>query len=305
MDALQFFFDNVLINPMLNILVGLYDLLFNQFGLAIIVFTIAVRVATLPLHMKQINQIRSMQALQPRMKELQERYKNDPQRRSRETMQMYRSAGVNPLGCLGPMLVQFPIWIALYQALLNSLGTTPDHLVGLSQRLYSWNPVADAAIPLSANFLWLDLANPDPTPLLPVLVGASTWAQQRMTTMPSTDERQAQTNRMMQWMFPLMLGFLAFSFPSGLALYWTVSNVIGVVTQYFITKDLSPLLIRRSTPVPEPLPAQLAGEPPPKEIEQDGSTRSVRKNRRRSNRGGPEGTRRKAGRGRSRDIKPR
>ena len=304
-----FFFDNILVNPMVNILVVLYTILFSNFGLSIISFTIIVRLATMPLTLKQTRQMKAMTGLQPRMREIQERYAKDAQRKSQEVMRLYREAGVNPLGCLGPMIIQLPIWIGLYQALLKSLGTNPDDLVGLSQRLYAWNPVADTIAPLNSNFLWLDLANPDPTPLvLPILVGVSTWAQQKMTTMPSVDERQASTNKMMLWMMPLMLGFFALSFPSGLALYWTVSNLIGVATQYFITRDLSPLIPNfgkaKPAPVPEPAP-QPVQELEPKEIESDGNTRSVRKNRRRSNRGGAERARRKPGRGRGRNINPR
>ena len=298
-------FDNVLVNPMLNILVVLHDILFSNFGMSIIIFTVMVRLVTLPLMLKQTKQMKAMQSLQPRMKEIQERHAKDPQKRSQEMMRLYREGGVNPLGCLGPMVIQLPIWIGLYQALLKALGTNPDDLVGLSQRLYSFNPVADTIAPLSAGFLWLDLANPDPTPILPVLVGVSTWAQQKMTMMPTADPRQSSTNNMMLWMMPIMLAFFAFTFPSGLALYWVVSNLFGVVLQGFITRDWSPLIpsFAKPTPVPETAP-QAARELETKEIESDGGT-DIRKNRRRSNRGGPQRVRRKAGRSRSRNIKPR
>ena len=125
-----FIFDNVLVNPMLNALVVLYSILFSNFGLSIIVFTVLVRLATMPLHLKQINQMRKMQVLQPRMKEIQARNAKDPKKRSADMMGLYKEAGVNPLGCLGPMVIQLPIWIGLYQALLKALGTHPDGLVG-------------------------------------------------------------------------------------------------------------------------------------------------------------------------------
>ena len=297
------FFDNIMVDPMLNILVVLYRLLFNNFGLSIIVFTVIVRLATLPLHLRQIKQMRAMQGLQPKIKEIQTRYTKDPQKRSAETFKLYKEAGVNPLGCLGPMFIQLPIWIGLYQGLLKSLGTNPDDLVGLTQRLYSWNPIADSVVPLNSSFFGLDLANPDPTPILPVLVGVSTWVQQKMTMMPNPDPKQQTTNTMMLWMMPLMLAFFAFTFPSGLALYWTVSNVIGVAIQYFVTGDWSPLFAK-ATPLPEPA-TEPAKQTEPEEIESDGSTRSVRKNRRGGNRGSPEGARRKPRRSRSRNTKPR
>ena len=301
--TVTFFFDNILVNPMLNILVVLYSFLFSNFGLSIIIFTVIVRLVTLPLTLKQLHQMRAMMALQPRMKDMQTRYAKDPQRRSQEMMRLYREAGVNPLGCLGPMVIQLPIWIGLYQALLKTLGTTPDHLVGLAQRVYSWNPVGDTIVPLNSNFFGLDLANPDPTPILPVLVGASTWLQQKMTTMPAADPRQSSTNAMMLWMMPIMLAFFAFTFPSGLSLYWVVSNLVGVALQYFITRDLSPLF-SKSTPAPEPA-SQPVRELEPKEIESDGRASNDRKVRRRSHRAGPERARRKAGRSRNRNIKPR
>ena len=302
-----FFFNEILVNPMLNVLVMLYSILFSNFGLSIIVFTVMVRLATLPLTMKQLRQMRAMTALQPKMKEVQARYAKDPQRRSQEIMRLYREEGVNPLGCLGPMVIQLPIWIGLYQALLKSLGTNPDDLVGLAQRLYSWNPVADTIAPLNSNFLWLDLANPDPTPLLPVLVGVSTWAQQKMTMLPTVDARQQSTNNMMLWMMPLMLAFFSFTFPSGLALYWTASNLIGVAIQGYMTRDWSPILrpfSSKPAPIPEAAP-QPAQETEPKEIESHGRTTDDRKNRRRGNRASPERARRKTGRSRGRNTKPR
>ena len=311
MGFIEFLFNSVLIDPMLNILAGLYTVLFSSFGLSIILFTIIVRLLTLPLQLKMTSQMKAMQALQPRMREIQTRYSKDPQKRSQEVMRLYREAGVNPLGCLGPMFVQLPIWIGLYQALLKSLGTTPDHLVGLSQRVYSWNPLADAIVPINSNFLWLDLANPDPTPILPVLVGVTTWAQQKMTTMPAADERQASTNRMMLLMMPFMLALFSFTFPSGLPLYWVISNVIGVAIQGFVTKDWSLLIpgFIKPSPAPEsiqPEPQQPEpGDLESKEIESDGRASDVRENRRRGHRGGPERARRKPRRGRGRNIKPR
>ena len=304
---MSLFFDTVLINPMLNILVVLYGILFQNFGLSIIVFTIIARVVTMPLQLRQTRQMKAMQALQPRMRELQTQYAKDPQRRSQETMKLYKGAGVNPLGCLGPMLVMMVVWVALYRSLIKILGTNPDDLVGLSQRLYSFTPLSDGAVPINSNFLGMDLANPDPSPLImPILVGATTWAQQKMTMMPSPDPRQASTNTMMLWMMPLMLGVITLNFPSGLALYWVVSNLIGVAIQGFMTRDWSPLIpsFAKTTPVPTPTPDP-ARESEPKEIESDGSASNIRKNRRRGNRSGPERARRKSGRSRSRNTKPR
>ena len=236
-----------ILRPMINSLVFLYSVLFSNMGLSIIAFTIIIRILTTPLTLKQIRQMRAMTALQPKMQKIRDKYKGDSKKISSETMKMYREAGVNPVGCLGPLLIQFPIWIGLFQALIQTLPTNPDRLVALSEKLYSWVPNVHEAIPLSSDFLWLNLAEPDPTNIvMPLLVGGSTWVQQKMTSMPSADPRQQSTQSMMLWMMPIMLGLLSMTFPSGLALYWVVSNVVGVFTQYPIT-GWEPLF-RKSTP---------------------------------------------------------
>lgn len=184
MDLIFLLWNEVIIRPMLNTLMVLYVIFFNQMGIAIIVFTVLVRLVTLPLTLKQVRQMRSMTSLQPKMREIQERYRGDRARASQETMKMYREAGVSPLGCLGPFVVQLPILIGLFRVLIQTLFTSPDDLVGLSEKLYSWItfvPIHEAA-PLNDQFLWLSLAEPDPTSfVLPVLVAASTWVQQKMT----------------------------------------------------------------------------------------------------------------------------
>jgi YidC/Oxa1 family membrane protein insertase len=175
-----------------------------------------------------------MQEMQPKIQELQKKYGKNQQKLQQEMMKLYKEAGVNPLGCLWPMLIQLPIWIALYQAIMKALATTPEHLLDLAHRLYSWEVVRQA-IPLSSRFLWLDLGQPDPYWILAIVVGGTMWAQQKMTTAPSVDPRQQSTARMMTLMMPFMFGFLTLMFPSGLALYWAVSNIIGIITQYLVT----------------------------------------------------------------------
>ena len=136
-DVLLFsWWDDLFINPMINGLIVLSRVLFNNFGLAIIALTILIRLATLPLTLRQLHSSRRMQAIQPKMQELQKKYK-DPKRRQEEIMKLYRAEGVNPIGCLGPMLIQMPIWFALYAVLARAVGGTPERTVELSQRLYS------------------------------------------------------------------------------------------------------------------------------------------------------------------------
>jgi len=226
--------DFIIANPVLNVLIALSHFLFGQFGLAIIALTIIVRLITWPLNRRQLKSTKALQDMQPKIQELQKKYGKNQQKLQQEMMKLYKEAGVNPLGCLWPMLVQFPIWIALYQAIMRALATTPENLLDLSARLYSWDIVTQT-IPLSSKFLWLDLGQPDPYWILAIIVGGTTWIQQRMTQAPAIDPRQESTNRMMLLMMPLMFGFLTLMFPSGLALYWAVSNIIGIITQYFAT----------------------------------------------------------------------
>lgn len=222
--------DNILLGPMINSLVVLGRLFFDNVGVAIILFTVAVRVATLPLTMRQLHSTRALTTLQPRMQEIQKKYK-DPKRRSQETMKLYKEAGVNPLGCVWPMLIQFPIWIGLYQALRQLLGDTPESLVGLAGRLYPWSYI-QAAVPLEEHFLWMDLGQPNP--VMPLLVGVSTYVQQKLMTTPAADPKQQSMNQMMTWMMPLMFAWFTLTVPSGLAIYWFTTNIIGIFQAYFV-----------------------------------------------------------------------
>ena len=158
MEALSVIWNEAIIRPMLNTLMVLYVISFSQMGIAIILLTVLVRVVTLPLTLKQVRQMRAMSTLQPRMREIQERYRNDRARVSQETMRMYREAGVNPIGCLGPLVVQMPILIGLFRVLIQTVFSKPDDLVGLSDKLYNWIPLVNihAAAPLNATFIWLD-----------------------------------------------------------------------------------------------------------------------------------------------------
>jgi YidC/Oxa1 family membrane protein insertase len=228
----------ILGNPVLNVLVALSHFLFGQFGLAIIALTIIVRLITWPLNKRQLNSAKVMQDMQPKIQELQKKYAKNQQKLQQEMMKLYKEAGVNPLGCLWPILVQFPIWIALYQAIMNALATTPEYLLNLANRLYSWD-IVNQAIPLSSQFLGLDLGQTGGSQgagiVLAIIVGGTMWVQQKMTQAPSVDPRQQSTNRMMTLMMPFLFGLLTLMLPSGLALYWVVSNIISIINQYFVT----------------------------------------------------------------------
>jgi YidC/Oxa1 family membrane protein insertase len=224
----------IILNPILNGLVALSSVLPTavEFGLAIIILTIVVRLIILPLTLKQLKSTKAMQTMQPKIQELQKKYAKNQQKLQQEMSKLYKEAGISPLGCLWPMLVQFPVWIALYQSIIKVLATTPENLLDLSQHLYSSQVIAQA-IPVNSHFLWLNLGQSGDL-ILAVLVGGTMWVQQKMTTAPSPDPKQKSMNSMMLLMMPFMFGMFSLMFPSGLPLFWLVSNVIGIGTQYFI-----------------------------------------------------------------------
>ncbi|MDA1188161.1 MAG: YidC/Oxa1 family membrane protein insertase [Chloroflexi bacterium] len=300
----------LLLRPMINALVLLYSVFFSNFGISIIVFTIIIRVLMWPLTVKQARFTKRMADLQPRLQAVQKKYANDKQKASQETMKVYREAGFNPLGCLGPVLIQFPIWIGLYQAIIKTLPTTPDSLADLSRFLYSWaSPIVHEVIPLSNNFLGVNLAQnssayPIPANLvLPVAVGISMFLMQKMSMTPSASPSQDSTNRMMLWMMPVMFGFFTLQFPTGLAIYWIVSNIIGIIMQGFITgwKPLTTMFVRTAS-VPATTPALKVSD---QEVitpngQSDEHDRDDSKDGGRSNRASAKGAQRRARRSRNR-----
>ena len=227
--------DLIILSPMINILIVVSSALFNNFGLSIIVLTIIVRGITTPLTLKQLRSTKALQELQPKMAELHQKYGKDKQKLAQEQMRMYKESGVNPAGCLLPMLIQLPIWISLFQSIIRVLAIVPEDFLKLSGHLYSTWPQVFSLVPLNSRFLWLDLAVPDRLLLLPILVGGTMWVQQKMVISKTGDPKQQAQSQMMLWIMPLMFAFLTLQFPSGLALYWVISNVISIGMQYFIT----------------------------------------------------------------------
>jgi YidC/Oxa1 family membrane protein insertase len=218
--------------PLINVLIVIAHYMGGSFGVSIIILTIIVNLCMLPLTLSQIRSTKAMQALQPKLAELQKKYGKDRQKLAQEQMNLYKTAGVKPAGCLITMVIQMPVWIALYQSIMLAMAVAPEGLLNLSRFLYPWNAVY-VALPLSRGFLWLNLAQPDI--FLAILTGASQWVQQKMSMTPSTDPKQNQQTQMMLWMMPLMFGFLALSFPSGLALYWVVNNTFRIILQYRVS----------------------------------------------------------------------
>jgi YidC/Oxa1 family membrane protein insertase len=217
-------------------------------------------------------------------------------------MALYKTAGVSPIGCLGPMIVQMPIWIGFYRAILRTMPSTPEGLANLSGLFYGWNP-AISSVPFDSQFLGIslvDLVSAAAVPwnyALPLLVGASMFLQQKMTTNPTSDPRQRQTNQMMLWMMPIMFGAFTWQFPAGLAVYILFSNIVGVVIQYYVGGKQPIELFGRSFLGTETSRAERAAQvaaeanapkgqtSSPKESDDDDkSTEVLRKDGRRSNR---------------------
>ena len=200
---------------------ALYAVIPN-YGVAIIVLTVIVRLATAPLAAQQMRSMSKMRELQEPIKRIQERFRDDRQQQSKEMMELYRKAGVNPLGGCLPMLLQIPVFIGLYYALQSSIA--------LRQAPFMlW--IDDLSIPETL----FTLPGGFPVRLLPLLMCGSMVLQQRMT--PSTmDPQQA---RMMMVMMPVMFTFLFYTFPSGLVLYWLVSNLLAIAQQVIINRRLN------------------------------------------------------------------
>ena len=222
------------VQPIINVLLILSHYLFNNFGLAIIALTIISKAVLYPVNMKQMRTTRAMQEMQPKLLELQHRYARDRQRLSRETSALYKEAGVSPIGCAVPMLIQLPIMFALYQAISRILATFPEDFLNLSQYLYPFS-IVYSKLPLPSGFLWLNLSAPDPFYILPILTGVTMWLQQKQITTGSVPPEQQANQRMMLWMMPLMFAYITLSFSSGLALYWVLSSIISIGMQYFIS----------------------------------------------------------------------
>ncbi len=211
------------------------------FGFAIILFTVLVRLATFPLNMQQIKSSKAMQELQPKLKELQDKYKGDREKLAQEQMALYKEHGVNPLGGCLPMLVQMPIWFALYRALIQ-LSTE-----GLLNEGFFWIPsLAGPVSDWGGGIEWLWPLPPSigwPAALaylvMPVLLVISQIYMQNLMTPPSSDPQQAQMQSIMKFM-PLMFGYFALIVPSGLTLYWFTSNLLGMAQHYFTKTQLNP-----------------------------------------------------------------
>jgi len=235
-----------IIYPLANLLLLLYHFLGHQTVAAIAALTILIRLLILPLTLGQQRSARKMRELQPEIEKLREKYGDDQEKMAQAQMDLWKKAGVNPAGGCLPLLIQLPIMIGLYRAIIFCVPSTPLQLFQFSRhiRVDQWLPDLVGLVPLQSTFLGMDLGQP-PTPVqwwsyaLPVLVFATSWLQQKLLA-PSTSSSsggQSQSEMMtqqMQVMMPLMFGFIALQYATGLSIYFIISNLIAIVQYYFI-----------------------------------------------------------------------
>lgn len=229
---------DLFISVFVNVLIWIYDIVGNNFGLAIILFTILIRIVTWPLNAQQMKGATAMQELQndKEWQAIQKKYAKDREKLAQEQMRIYRERGINPFSSCLPTLIQFPIIIALYQSIIRALGSTPLDLLRLSRSIYLPN-VSDL-IPLNSKFLWMDLGRPESVaifglaiPTLALVVAITTYIQAKLTMPVSATpgDQGAAMSGMMSIYMPLMLGWFAITFASGLSVYFITSNLLGIV----------------------------------------------------------------------------
>lgn len=217
------------VRPLVNLfstaLKWLHDRAVGNYGVAIIVLTILLRLATYPLTQRSMQSMKKFSAIAPQMKELQEKYANDRGKLQEEMMKLYRERGINPLSSLGggciPMLIQMPFMVALYFALQSSIELRHAPFFG-------W--IDDLSAPEDLRLFGF------PVRLLPLAMGVSMLVQQRLTPAPNADPQQRQMMTMMSVMFVVLF----YAFPSGLVLYWFVSNLLGIAQQLWVNRTPAP-----------------------------------------------------------------
>jgi len=234
--------DTLIIHPFTNLLLWIYSLMANvpgAFGWAIILFTIVIRAVTWPLNAQQLKGAQAMQEMQndKEWQAIQKKYAKDKEKLAQEQMRIYKEKGINPFSSCLPTLIQFPIIIGLYQAIIRALASAPLGLLQLARSVYPTLSAA-ALIPLNSRFLWMDLGQPESIPIfgfnlptLALIVAITTYIQSKLTLPPSTNpnDQSAAMGQSMAITMPLMLGWFALTFPSGLAVYFITSNVLGIV----------------------------------------------------------------------------
>ncbi|MBE2224034.1 MAG: membrane protein insertase YidC [Anaerolineae bacterium] len=243
---MSYIWNEFVINPMLNAMLLLYDFLGNNLILAILVFTILIRLLTLPLNLKQQRSMMRTQEMQPQIQAIQKKYKDNPQKMQEE----FSKIGYNPAdsltGCL-PMIIQMPVLFGMFTVFRIMLGTTPLALYELTQRVYSGINLS-SILPIDTTFLWWNLGQPDPFLVLPILVFVTMFVQQKYMSPAKKkdgkgkqDDPAAAMSQSMQYTMPLMFGFFSLQFQAGLSIYFIFSNVIGILQGWYTRRVVPPV----------------------------------------------------------------
>ena len=230
---------NDVIAILINVMLFIYGLVGQNFGIALILFTILIRVVTWPLNAQQMKGAAAMQELQndKEWQAIQKKYAKDREKLAQEQMRIYRERGINPFGSCLPTLIQFPILFALIPAITFAIGSTPLNILKLSRSVYPFQDVA-ALVPLNSKFLWMDLGLPERTllfglsiPVLALIVALTTYIQTKLTMPPSANpnDQAAATGKMMSIYMPVMLYFFSVNYASGLSVYFVISNILSII----------------------------------------------------------------------------
>ena len=230
---------NDVVGIMVNIMIFIYSLVGHNFGIAIILFTILVRLVTWPLNAQQMKGATAMQDLQndKEWQGIQKKYEKDKEKLAQEQMRIYRERGINPFGSCLPTLIQFPILFTLIPSITYAIGSTPLSLLKLSRSLYGFQNAAEL-VPLNSRFLWMDLGLPERTiilgigiPVLALIVALTTYIQTKLTMPASADtnDQSAATARIMSIQMPILLFFFSVNYASGLAVYFVASNILSII----------------------------------------------------------------------------
>lgn len=207
------FWSKYIVYPLSWLMTTVADMFGGSFGISIIIVTILIRLAILPLMIKQTKNSKAMQAIQPEMQKLREKYSSKDaktqQQLQQETMELFQKHNVNPLAGCFPLLIQMPILIGFYQAIIRTKGISEG-----------------------GEFLWFDLGAPDPLYLLPIIAGLTTFLQQKIMMLGM--ENANPQMQMMLYIMPAMILIFAINFPAALALYWVVGNIFMIIQTYFI-----------------------------------------------------------------------
>lgn len=251
--------DLLIIDPMTNGLLLLYNFLGQNFILAIAVFTILIRLLTLPLNIRQQKSSLRMQEMQPQIKAIQSKFKDNPQKMQEE----FQKIGYNPAetltGCL-PLLIQMPVLFGLFQVLRLVLASTPQSLFELTQRVYPGMVNLSELLPIQSKFLWMNLGQPDPTFVLPLLVFGTMFIQQKFLSpsapakddskkgnqKPQQEDTAASMQKSMQYTMPIMFGVFSLQFQAGLSVYFVLSNLIGIGQGFYTRRVMDAEKERRA-----------------------------------------------------------